>query len=56
MLFTNLTFMYFHLLVLALRWALPHRLVGPMLLVSSYVFYLSWAPTVRVLAVMEMDR
>jgi D-alanyl-lipoteichoic acid acyltransferase DltB (MBOAT superfamily) len=44
MLFTNLTFIYFHLAVVLLRWVLPPRAVGPLLLLSSYVFYLSWGP------------
>ena len=49
MLFTSLVFMYFHLAVVALRWALPRPLVGPLLLVSSYVFYLSAGPWYAVL-------
>jgi alginate O-acetyltransferase complex protein AlgI len=49
MLFTSLVFMYFHLAVVALRWALPKPLVGPLLLVSSYVFYLSAGPWYAVL-------
>jgi alginate O-acetyltransferase complex protein AlgI len=44
MLFTSATFLLFHLGVVALRWVLPRWLVGPLLLVSSYVFYLSWGP------------
>jgi len=44
MLFTSLTFMLFHVAVLAMRWTLPRRAVGPLLLASSYVFYLSWQP------------
>lgn len=44
MLFTSLTFLIFHVVVVALRWALPARAAGPLLLVSSYVFYLSWEP------------
>ncbi len=44
MLFTDLTFLCFHLAVVVLRWSLPRRAVGPMLLVSSYVFYLSAGP------------
>lgn len=44
MLFTSLVFMYFHLAVVALRWTLPRALVGPLLLVSSYVFYWSAGP------------
>src|SRR5258708_31074718 len=44
MLFTSLTFLFFHLAVVALRWALPARAAGPLLLASSYVFYLSWEP------------
>jgi alginate O-acetyltransferase complex protein AlgI len=42
MLFTSYTFLYFHLVVVTLRWLLPRRLVAPWLLLSSYVFYLSW--------------
>jgi len=44
MLFTSATFLLFHLAVVALRWVLPRAWVGPLLLVSSYVFYLSWGP------------
>lgn len=44
MLFTSATFIYFHLAVLLLRWLLPASASGPLLLVSSYVFYLSWGP------------
>lgn len=44
MLFTSLTFIIFHLIVVALRWTLPRRASGAFLLVSSYVFYLSWEP------------
>jgi alginate O-acetyltransferase complex protein AlgI len=44
MLFTSATFLLFHLAVVALRWVLPRWLVAPLLLVSSYVFYLSWGP------------
>ena len=44
MLFTSLVFMYFHLAVVALRWALPRAAVGPMLLATSYLFYWSAGP------------
>ncbi|MBK8691878.1 MAG: MBOAT family protein [Deltaproteobacteria bacterium] len=44
MLFTDLTFLYFHAIVVALRWWLPPRAAGPLLLVASYVFYLSAGP------------
>ena len=44
MLFTSFTFIVFQIAVFALRWALPRRFVGPLLLVASYVFYLSWQP------------
>ena len=44
MLFTSATFIWFHLAVLVLRWLLPAAASGPLLLVSSYAFYLSWGP------------
>ncbi len=44
MLFTDLTFLYFHAIVVALRWWLPPRAAGPLLLVASYLFYLSAGP------------
>lgn len=44
MLFTSATFVCFHLAVLLLRWVLPNRASGPLLLASSYAFYLSWGP------------
>jgi alginate O-acetyltransferase complex protein AlgI len=44
MLFTSALFVLFHLLVVALRWSLSARWVGPLLLVSSTLFYASWGP------------
>lgn len=42
MLFNSFLFCYFFAAVFALRWLLPRKLVAPLLLVASYVFYLSW--------------
>jgi hypothetical protein len=42
MAFTSATFFFFHLLVVLLRWTLPRRVVGPLLVIASYAFYLSW--------------
>ena len=49
MLFTSFTFLYFQVLVVALRWSLPRRVVGPMLLVAGYTFYLSAGPVYALL-------
>ena len=50
MLFSTYTFVYFLLLVVLVRWALP-RLVIPWLVLASYVFYLSWDPRYGILLV-----
>ena len=42
MLFPTYTYIYFLLLVVLLRWAVPRRAVPGLLLGASYVFYLSW--------------
>lgn len=42
MLFNSFLFCYFFAAVFALRWLLPRKFVAPLLLVASYVFYLSW--------------
>ena len=42
MLFNGFLFAYFFAAVFVLRWVLPRKLVAPLLLVASYVFYLSW--------------
>jgi alginate O-acetyltransferase complex protein AlgI len=44
MLFPTWTFLYFLVAVVAVRWLIPKRLVVPWLLLTSYVFYLSWGP------------
>jgi len=44
MLFPTYTFLFFLLVVVIGRWALPRRAVLPFLLAASYVFYLSWGP------------
>lgn len=49
MLFPTFTFVSFLIIVIVLRWASPRRLVLPILLVASYVFYLSWGPIYGIL-------
>ncbi|MFO0693135.1 MAG: MBOAT family O-acyltransferase [Polyangiales bacterium] len=44
MAFTSATFFFFHLAVVLLRWVVPRRLVGALLLLASYAFYLTWGP------------
>jgi alginate O-acetyltransferase complex protein AlgI len=44
MLFTSLQYLIFLPLVVALYWVLPRRLRLPLLLVSSYYFYMSFIP------------
>ena len=44
MAFTSATFFFFHLAVVLLRWVVPRRLVGGLLLLASYAFYLTWGP------------
>jgi len=41
-LFTSATFIAFHLALVLLRWVLPARAAGPLVLVGSYLFYVSW--------------
>lgn len=42
MLFNGFLFLYFFAAVFVLRWTLPRRYTATLLLVASYVFYLSW--------------
>ncbi len=44
MLFTSLQYLVFLPTVFLLYWICPHRLRVPLLLVASYVFYMSWRP------------
>lgn len=44
MLFTSLQYLIFLPIVVALFWVLPKRFRLPMLLVASYIFYMSWNP------------
>lgn len=44
MIFSSFTYVLFLLLVLLAYWNAPHRFRIPLLLLSSYVFYMSWSP------------
>jgi alginate O-acetyltransferase complex protein AlgI len=44
LLFNSLQYLVFLPIVFLLYWFLPHRLRVPLLLVASYVFYMSWKP------------
>lgn len=44
--FNTLEFLLFLPAVLALHWALPHRLRWALLLASSWLFYFWWEPMV----------
>jgi len=44
LLFTSLQYLVFLPTVFLLYWICPHRLRVPLLLVASYVFYMSWRP------------
>ncbi|MBY0356738.1 MAG: hypothetical protein K2W82_01950 [Candidatus Obscuribacterales bacterium] len=44
MLFNSLQYLVFLPTVFLLFWLVPHRLRVPLLLVASYVFYMSWRP------------
>lgn len=44
MLFNSLQYLVFLPVVFLLFWLVPHRLRVPLLLVASYVFYMSWRP------------
>lgn len=44
MLFNSLAFAVFLPIVFILYWAVPHKFRWPVLLVSSYYFYMSWNP------------
>lgn len=44
MLFNSLQYLVFLPIVFFLYWVTPHRLRVPLLLVASYVFYMSWKP------------
>ncbi len=49
MLFNSLQYLVFLPIVFLLYWATPHRLRVPLLLVASYVFYMSWRPIYGIL-------
>ncbi len=51
MLFTSLEYLLFLPAVVALFWILPHRFRHHMLLVASYIFYMSWIPAFILLIV-----
>lgn len=44
MLFTTIQYLIFLPIVVALFWLLPKKLRLPMLLLASYIFYMSWIP------------
>lgn len=44
MLFTNLTYMIFLIAVLLLYWNMPHKHRILLLLIASFIFYMSWSP------------
>ncbi len=44
MLFNSLAYLIFLPLVVLLFWASPHKARAPLLLIASYVFYMSWKP------------
>jgi len=44
MLFTSATYLIFLPIIVALFWILPKQFRLPMLLVASYIFYMSWIP------------
>ncbi|MBZ0188289.1 MAG: hypothetical protein K8F91_18710, partial [Candidatus Obscuribacterales bacterium] len=44
MLFNSLQYLIFLPIVFFLYWITPHKLRVPLLLVASYVFYMSWKP------------
>ena len=44
MLFNSIKYLLFLPIVFALFWASPKRFRVPILLVASYVFYISWRP------------
>ena len=43
MLFNSIYYAFFLPVVLALYWALPRPVRYPLLLVASYLFYMSWS-------------
>jgi D-alanyl-lipoteichoic acid acyltransferase DltB (MBOAT superfamily) len=47
--FSSLTYILFLLIVVLLYWNLPERFRIPLLLVASYVFYMSWSPPFGIL-------
>ncbi len=49
MLFNSLSYLFFFPAVLLLYWIAPHRFRMPLLIVASYVFYMSWKPVYGVL-------
>ncbi|MCE3235984.1 MAG: putative rane protein involved in D-alanine export [Vampirovibrio sp.] len=44
MLFNSPVYLIFLAVVVALYWSIPHRFRIPLLLLASYVFYMSWSP------------
>ncbi|MBC7998722.1 MAG: MBOAT family protein, partial [Leptolyngbya sp.] len=51
MLFTSLEYLLFLPATLILYWTLPHRFRVPMLLIASYLFYMSWNSTLVLLII-----
>lgn len=49
MLFNSISYLIFFPIVLALYWVMPRSWRKPLLLVASYVFYMSWIPIYGVL-------
>ncbi len=49
MLFNSLSYLIFFPAVFLLYWLTPHRFRVPLLLVASYIFYMSWKPVYGVL-------
>ncbi|MDZ4832624.1 MAG: MBOAT family protein [Candidatus Melainabacteria bacterium] len=49
MLFNSLQYLVFLPVVFLLYWVTPHKLRVPLLLVASYVFYMSWKPVYGIL-------
>lgn len=51
MLFNSLTYALFLPIIVALYWASPQRFRVPILLIASYIFYMSWRPAFIVLII-----
>ena len=49
MLFNSVDFLLFFPIVVFLYWILPHKFRNPMLLVTSYYFYMNWEPVYALL-------